>query len=296
MKLPQAGNGIRHIGISFGNQTHTYFIHTSTNNEKINFGLLLFILLTGTSCISSKKMIYLQGVDSLANPAQVIQQDYELRIKPDDQLYIMVSSKEPELLAPFANTQILGSSTSGGGTNIQETTGVQVDKNGKIDVPVLGEIQAAGLTRLQLAGEIKKRLEEGQYIKDPAVSVRIKGLKISVMGEVSNPGVHEMAGDRITLLEALSMAGDLTPTAKRTNILVLREEEGKRHTYTVDLTSGRDVLESPCYYLQQNDVVYVEPNKSINVKGSSALSYLGAGASIISVLASIVSLIVVLSK
>ena len=263
--------------------------------KKINFGLLLFILLTGTSCISSKKMIYLQGVDSLANPAQVIQQDYELRIKPDDQLYIMVSSKEPELLAPFANTQILGSSTSGGGTNIQETTGVQVDKNGKIDVPVLGEIQAAGLTRLQLADEIKKRLEEGQYIKDPAVSVRIKGLKISVMGEVSNPGVHEMAGDRITLLEALSMAGDLTPTAKRTNILVLREEEGKRHTYTVDLTSGRDVLESPCYYLQ-NDVVYVEPNKSINVKGSSALSYLGAGASIISVLASIVSLIVVLSK
>ena len=133
-------------------------------------------------------MIYLQGVDSLANPAQVIQQDYELRIKPDDQLYIMVSSKEPELLAPFANTQILGYPTSGGGTNIQETTGVQVDKNGKIDVPVLGEIQAAGLTRLQLADEIKKRLEEGQYIKAPAVSVRIKGLKISVMGEVSNPG------------------------------------------------------------------------------------------------------------
>ena len=244
----------------------------------------------------SKKMIYLQGVDSLTNPAQVIQQDYELRIKPDDQLYIMVSSKEPELLTPFANTQILGSSTSGGGTNIQETTGVQVDKNGKIDVPILGEIQVAGLTRLQLADEIKKRLEEGQYIKDPTVSVRIKGLKISVMGEVGSPGVHEMAGDRITLLEALSMAGDLTPTAKRTNILVLREEEGKRHTYTVDLTSGRDVLESPCYYLQQNDVVYVEPNKSINVKGSSALSYLGAGASIISVLASIVSLIVVLSK
>lgn len=264
--------------------------------KKINFGLLLFILLTGTSCISSKKMIYLQGVDSLTNPAQVIQQDYELRIKPDDQLYIMVSSKEPELLTPFANTQILGSSTSGGGTNIQETTGVQVDKNGKIDVPILGEIQVAGLTRLQLADEIKKRLEEGQYIKDPTVSVRIKGLKISVMGEVGSPGVHEMAGDRITLLEALSMAGDLTPTAKRTNILVLREEEGKRHTYTVDLTSGRDVLESPCYYLQQNDVVYVEPNKSINVKGSSALSYLGAGASLISVLASIVSLIVVLSK
>lgn len=161
---------------------------------------------------------------------------------------------------------------------------------------MLGEIHVAGLTRLQLAEEIKKRLEDGQYIKEPTVSVRIKGLKVSVMGEVGNPGVHEMAGDRITLLEALSMAGDLTPSAKRTNILVLREEDGKRQTYKIDLTSGYDVLESPCYYLQQNDVVYVEPNKSINVKGSSGLSYLGAGASVISVLASIISLILVISK
>ena len=263
--------------------------------KKINFGLLLFILLAGTSCISSKKMVYMQGVDFLEKHPSEIKQDYELRIKPDDQLYIMVSSKEPELLVPFANTQILGSSSSGG-TNLQETTGFQVDKNGKIDIPVLGEIHVAGLTRLQLAEEIKKRLEDGQYIKEPTVSVRIKGLKVSVMGEVGNPGVHEMAGDRITLLEALSMAGDLTPSAKRTNILALREEDGKRQTYKIDLTSGYDVLESPCYYLQQNDVVYVEPNKSINVKGSSGLSYLGAGASVISVLASIISLILVISK
>lgn len=240
-------------------------------------------------------MIYMQGADSLKTNPQVIEQDYELRIKPDDQLYIMISSKEPELLIPFANTQILGSA-SGGSTNMQETTGFQVDKYGKIDIPILGEMQVAGLTRLQLADEIKKRLEDGQYIKEPTVSVRIKGLKVSVMGEVGSPGVHEMPGDRITLLEALSMAGDLTPSAKRSNILVLREENGKRHTYTVDLTSGHDVLTSPCYYLQQNDVVYVEPNKSINVKGSSALSYIGAGASVISVLASIISLVVVLSK
>lgn len=244
--------------------------------------------------MSSKKMIYLQGADDLALNPQTVRQDYELHIKPDDRLYITISSKEPELLIPFENTLLLGSAS--GGSNIQETTGFQVDKYGKIDLPVLGEMQVAGLTRLQLTEEIKKRLEEGEYMKDPAVSVRIQGLKISVMGEVGSPGVKEMPGDRITLLEALSMAGDLTPSAKRTNILVLREENGKRCSYKIDLTSGRDVLESPCYYLQQNDVVYVEPNKSINVKGSSGLSYLGAGASVISVLASLISLILVLSK
>lgn len=244
--------------------------------------------------MSSKKMIYLQGADSLALNPQTVEQDYELRIKPDDRLYITISSKEPELLIPFANTQLLGSAS--GSSNIQETTGFQVDKYGKIELPVLGKMQVAGITRLQLTEEIKKRLKEGEYIKDPAVSVRIQGLKISVMGEVSSPGVKEMPGDRITLLEALSMAGDLTPSAKRTNILVIREENGKRYSYKIDLTSGRDVLESPCYYLQQNDVVYVEPNKSINVKGSSGLSYLGAGASIVSVLASLISLILVLSK
>jgi len=263
--------------------------------NKVNFGLLLLILLAETSCISSKKMIYMQGADALNENPQVIEQDYELRIKPDDQLYIIVSSREPELLTPFENIQILGSA-SGGSSSTQEANGTQVDKYGKINIPVLGEMQAAGLTRIQLANEIKKRLEEGQYIKNPTVNVRIKGLKISVMGEVGSPGVHEMPGDRITLLEALSMAGDLTPAAKRSNILILREENGERRTYTVDLTSGRDVLDSPCYYLQQNDVVYVEPNKSINVKGSSALSYIGAGASIISVLASIISLVLVLSK
>ena len=264
--------------------------------KKVNLGLLLFILLVGTSCISSKKMIYMQGAaDALKDHPQTIEQDYELRIKPDDQLYIMLSSKEPELLTLFSNTQMLGTA-SGNSSSSQEANGFQVDKNGKIELPILGEIKVSGMTRKELEKEIKQRLESGQYIKEPTVIVRFKAFKVAVMGEVGNPGLQDVKGDRITILEALSMAGDLQPTAKRENILVLREVDGKRQAYTVDLTSGRDVLESPCYYLQQNDVVYVEPNKSINVKGSSALSYLGAGASIISVLASIVSLVVVLSK
>lgn len=263
--------------------------------KKISSGLLVFILLTGTSCVSSKKMLYMQGADLLRGNPQEIAQDYELSIKPDDQLYVIVSSKEPELLAPFANTQILGS-TSSGGTNMQEMQGFRVDKYGKINIPILGEIEAEGYTCNQLANEIKKRFEEGQYIKHPTVSVHIKAGKVAVMGEVGSPGLHEMSGERMTLLEALSAAGDLTPSAKRDKILVIREEKGMRKTYTVDLTSSSDVLSSSCYYLQQNDVIYVEPNKSINIKGSSTLSYLGAGASIISVLTSIVSLIIVLSK
>ena len=255
---------------------------------------LLCITLMCTSCVSSKKMIYIQGVDTLLNTPRTITQDYELRIKPDDKLFITVSSNEPELLAPFANSQLLGAGSSSSSNSL--VTGLWVDKNGTINLPALGEMQAAGLTSLQLANSIKQCLQEKEYIKDPTVSVRIGDIKISVMGEVASPGIKEISGERVTLLEALSMAGDLAPSAKRTNILVIREENGKRQSYTIDLTSGQKLFDSPCYYLQQNDVVYVEPNKSINVKGSSALTYLGAGASVISVLASVISLVLVLSK
>ena len=216
-----------------------------------------------------------------------------MRIKPDDQLLITINSKAPELLTPFANSQVLGSSSS---TNTQESTGLLVSQSGKIEIPVLGEMQAAGLTRQELADAIKNKLIEGEYIKDPTVLVRFKGAKIVVLGEVGSPGVKDLPGERVTILEAIGLAGDLPPTAHRENILVIREENGERKSYSVDLTSGEDILNSPVFYLQQNDVVYVEPNKAINVKGSSALTYLSAGSSIIGVLASILSLVFILTK
>ena len=171
-----------------------------------------------------------------------------------------------------------------------------MDKNGDIEVPVLGKIHVAGLTRLELAGVIKNKLIEGEYIKDPTVEVRFKGAKILLLGEVNSPGVKELPSDRVTILDAIGLGGDLPPTAKRNNIQVIREENGERKSYTVDLTSSEDIFNSPVYYMQQNDVVYVEPNKSINVKGSSALTYLSAGGSIIGVLASVLSLIFILAK
>lgn len=250
---------------------------------------LMFMVLVGlVSCVPTKKMIYLQGADELENNPQTIAQNYELRIEPDDQLLITVSSKDGELLDIFANSQTLGSS---GSTSIQEAIGLRVDKQGKIDVPILGKMQAAGLTRGELAENIKTKLIEGEYIKDPVVTVQIKGFKVSIMGEVNSPGVQTMSGDRVTILEALSMAGDLTPSGKRDNILVIREEGDQRVSYVVDLTSSEKVLESPCYYLKQNDVIYVQPNKAIGVRGSATMTFISASSSILSLIASVLSIV-----
>lgn len=240
------------------------------------------------SCTPSKKMIYLQGADELANDPQTIVQNYELEITPDDQLLITVSSKDGELLELFANSEVLGSS---GSTSIQESVGLRVDKEGKIEVPVLGEMQVAGLTRGELAKAIEAKLVEGDYIKDPTVTVQIRNFKVTVMGEVNSPGVQTVTGDRLTILEALTMAGDLAPSGKRDNILVVREEGDRRVSYVVDLTSSEKVLTSPCYYLKQNDVIYVQPNKSIGVKGSATMSFISASGSILSVIASVLSIV-----
>ena len=246
------------------------------------------ILVGLVSCVPSKKMIYLQGADELSETPQTIAQNYELKIVPDDQLLITVSSKDEELLELFANSQVLGSSES---SSIQETVGLRVDKQGKIEVPILGEMQAAGLTRGELAKAIEAKLIEGEYLKDPTVTVQLKSFKVTVMGEVNSPGVQSISGDRVTILEALTMAGDLTPSGKRDNILVVREEDDQRVSYVVDLTSSEKVLTSPCYYLKQNDVVYVQPNKSIGVKGSATLSFVSASSSILSVIASVLSIV-----
>lgn len=249
---------------------------------------MCMILVGLVSCVPSKKMIYLQGAEEMSETPQTIAQNYELKIVPDDQLLITVSSKDGELLELFANSQVLGSSES---SSIQETVGLRVNKQGKIEVPILGEMQAAGLTRGELAKAIEAKLIEGEYLKDPTVTVQLKSFKVTVMGEVNSPGVQAISGDRVTILEALTMAGDLTPSGKRDNILVVREEGDQRVSYVVDLTSSEKVLTSPCYYLKQNDVVYVQPNKSIGVKGSATLSFVSASSSILSVIASVLSIV-----
>ena len=241
-----------------------------------------------TACTSTKKIIYLQDVVPLKQ--QEIEQKYEVIIHGDDLLAIMVNSRDPELALPFNMPMVsyqLGSNTGGQ----QRVLGYLVDTNGNIDFPILGEIHVEGLTRMQLTELIKNKLIEGDLIKDPIVTVQFLNFKISVMGEVGRPGSFTLSGDRITLLEALSMAGDLTIYGRRDRVGVIRENNGKRTILFHDLRSA-DICNSPCYYLQQNDIVYVEPNKAKS--GQSSINQnnsIGVWVSVISLLTTIAVLI-----
>ena len=241
-----------------------------------------------SACTSTKKIIYLQDVVPLKQ--QEIEQKYEVIIHSDDLLAIMVNSRDPELALPFNMPMItyqLGSASTGQ----QRVLGYLVDTNGNIDFPILGQIHAEGLTRMQLTELIKNRLIEGDLIKDPIVTVQFLNFKISVMGEVSRPGSFTISGDRITLLEALSMAGDLTIYGRRDRVGVIREDNGKRTILFHDLRSA-DIFNSPCYYLQQNDIVYVEPNKAKACQSSiNQNNSIGVWVSVISLLTTIAVLI-----
>ena len=278
--------------------TPTNFFKNKRSMKLLTSVLLFFILLTCASCVSQKKMIYLQGADYLQDNPQQIKENFELKIQSDDQLAISISSKDRELIEPFNNNTLIG---SGSGMNSQYNSqaGVsyfQVNKDGNIEFPIFGTLKASGLTRTELAKVLENRLISQNYIKDPLVSIKIMSFKVTVLGEVKAPGVQNVTGERLTLLEALGMAGDLLPSARRENIMVIREEDGKRKSYMVDLTSSYDVLNSPCYYLQQNDVVYVEPNSAIRVKGSGTMSTVTSTVGMISMLASLVSIIIALSR
>lgn len=241
-----------------------------------------------TACTSTKKIIYLQDVVPLKQ--QEIEQKYEVIIHGDDLLAIMVNSRDPELALPFNMPMVsyqLGSNTGGQ----QRVLGYLVDTNGNIDFPILGEIHVEGLTRMQLTELIKNKLIEGDLIKDPIVTVQFLNFKISVMGEVGRPGSFTISGDRITLLEALSMAGDLTIYGRRDRVGVIRENNGKRTILFHDLRSA-DIFNSPCYYLQQNDIVYVEPNKAKSGQSSiNQNNLIGVWVSVISLLTTIAVLI-----
>lgn len=255
--------------------------------------MLLSWVILFSACNSTKEVVYLQDVVPLKQ--QDIERKYEVFIHEDDLLSIMVNSKDPELALPFNMplvTYQIGSESPGQ----QRVLGYLVDTNGDIDFPILGKIHVAGLSRLELRDLIKKKLISGDYIKDPVVTVQFLNYKVSVMGEVARPGSFTITGDRITLLEALSMAGDLTIYGRRDRVAVIREENGKRTILFHDLRSS-DIFTSPCYYLQQNDIVYVEPNKAkagqrdINQNNSVSV-WLSA----VSVLAAVASLLVTVFK
>jgi polysaccharide export outer membrane protein len=240
------------------------------------FILLIATLCTTASCTVSKKIPYLQ--DAASFDRQKIDGGYAIKIENDDLLSIAVSSKDTLLAIPFNRTP--------GGR------GYLVNTSGSIDFPVFGEMKIAGWTPAALADTLRRKIVHGGYIRDPAVSVRLLNFKVSVMGEVNKPGVFPVTTERVTLLEALSMAGDMSIYGKRDKVLVVREEGGQRETHYLDVNSTA-IFSSPYYYLRQNDLVYVEPNKARAAESeySSRLPVLLTAASVLTSLASLIILI-----
>lgn len=246
-----------------------------------------------SACGAQKDVIYLQDIQFAKN--QNIEKDYQVTIHKDDLLGITVNSKDPELALPF-NMPLVSYQIGAAGVGQQRLVGYLVDQQGNIDFPILGQLHVAGLSRQQVVELIKSKLIDEDYIKDPIVTVQMLNFKVSVMGEVNRPGTFDITGDRITLLEALSRAGDLSIYGNRTRVAVIREENGKRQIIFHDLRSS-DIFDSPCYYLQQNDIVYVEPNKArtgqsrVNSNNSA-----GVWLSAVSVLATVASLMVTIFR
>lgn len=222
---------------------------------------LLVSLALLSSCNTSKEIIYFQDV--AVNRPEAIEATRDITVQPKDQISILVSSKDPQLAALFNLTRIqnrAGMSELQSGSNNGEISGYTLDDKGNIDFPVLGELHVAGMTKSRIAALVKKRLMEENLVNDPVVTVEFMNLYFSVLGEVKTPGKYSITKDQITLLEAISMAGDLTIYGKRDAIFVIREENGERVTHWTDIRS-KEFFTSPIYYLKQNDVVYVQPNK-----------------------------------
>lgn len=231
----------------------------------------LFLIIAGTitlaSCNSPKEVIYLQDLQQGADTLLHLPYEHPITLQPDDKLSIIVNSRDAQLTdlfnLPYVSRQLgishAGVTTSSPGTN-QGISVYTVDETGYIDFPILGRLHVKGLRREDVGRLIKERLIRDSLIRNPVVTVEFANLCISVLGEVNHPGRFSIDRDHLTLLDALSLAGDMTIYGQRSNVLVLRKENNTQRVYRIDLTSSKSLYGSPAYYLKQNDVVYVEPN------------------------------------
>lgn len=222
---------------------------------------ILAIILT--SCRSEKNMLYFPDLAKEGNITQVIPDSlkgYESRIFPDDMLAITVTALDPNAVAIFnlpTQNFLLPGETSMSATPTLQT--YLVDADGYIDYPVLGRVKVGGLTRKEATEFLKENI--GKYVDNPIVNLQCTNYKFSVLGEVTKPGTYKFNSERLTILDALGYANDMTIHGNHTNVLLIREENGIRTFNRIDL-SQPDVFTSPYYYIQRNDVIYVEPNKA----------------------------------
>ncbi len=243
------------------------------------------------SCASRKDVVYYQNIDGLANEKS---NSYEVKLQPDDLLTIIVSAEDPEIAMPFnlksITVQDLGRLDLAGGQQTMQL--YLIDASGSIEFPVLGKLKVGGLSRSEVLQLLQQKI--GVYIKDPIINLRIMNFKVSLQGEVNAPGTYSVDSERITLIEALSKAKDLTIYGKRNNILIIREVDGVTSYNRVDITNA-DFINSDFYYLSQNDVVYVEPNKT-KINGAAIGPNTGVIISITSILITLITLIITTTK
>ena len=262
--------------------------------NKIRFSTLLLLIVGLSNCVSHKELLYLNDLPADADVSARIENLglSDLRIQPDDLLAISVSSYNMEASKPFnpegASSQILAQALQGA-TNVAEMlTGYFVDTQGFIDFPVIGKVDLNKKTLTEAQALIYDKLKP--FLKDAVVNIRYLNLKISVLGEVTRPGTIRLTNKRLTVFEAIGLAGDMTPYSNRSNVVVIREKNGERTIKSLNLQSV-NIFKSPFYYLQQNDVVYVEPNKNkVNVvadKASRVISYTSAGVSVLAIVLSL---------
>jgi polysaccharide export outer membrane protein len=230
----------------------------------------ILLLPSLSSCYNAKKIVYFSNLKDTAN-GKFYEQDsiqrFQARIEPGDILDIHVTSYNAAADAPFnsGNLPISGMTDAGTtngapiGSAQAGTRGFQVDADGNIDYPLLGKISVSGKSTAAVRDTLENRLQQ-QYLKQPSVSVRFLNYKITILGEVGHPASYNIPSERVSIIDAIGMAGDLTIYGRRENILVVREVDGKREFARLNLSSS-DIFKSPYYFLKQNDIVYVEPRK-----------------------------------
>lgn len=266
------------------------------------FAVTAMILLAATSCVSTKKIVYFQGSDSLFIQAQKITQQYEMKLKPADQVLIKITCSEPELLEIFAQDLTMGTSGSNssysnmsGSGSMSNAYGYTVTNAGELILPAVGKVKVDGKTVEECAKVIEDRIKELKLVNDPEVTVRLLNARVTVVGAVGSPRVISLSSERNTIVDVLAQCGDIDDTGLRYKIKLYREENGEMSMYELDMTKS-DIFSSPAYYVQQNDMIYVEPNKSKRIKSSPFYTSLSAWSSILGIITTCVSLFFLIKK
>jgi polysaccharide export outer membrane protein len=255
------------------------------SNKKSVFWVSLMLVSLFTSCVSNKKIAYFQfdEIDQ-KNVSNV----YKTVFKPDDLLQITISSDNIEAVKPFNLPAVSYAASTNRVIGQAQQLTYLIDSNGEIDFPIFGKLKIGGLTREKTIAMLKSKLSP-DYVKNPTVNIRISNFKITVQGDVSKPGTFNIPNERVTILDAIGLAGDLNISGKRENILVIREEGNIKKEYRVNLLSKKTYT-SPVFYLQQNDIVYIEHNNA-RIQSASSNTNTSLFISITSTLIAIISLI-----